>query len=643
VSVDGIFAFDRDCRFIAWNKTMETISGIRAAAALGQRNEELFPRLKETDEGKNFTRTLNGELSTVQKSVLTSRSESTREVHYSPLRDETGAIVGGIGILPPVTVCKNPEKTSGASYRRLTSHLENSPLAVVEWDSDFRVSRWTESAEALFGWKAEEVLGKHVNEWRFVFSEDVNAVELVTDRQRSGLEVQGVLHNRNYTKDGSVVHCEWYNSVLHDDNGNLVSVLSLVLNVTARKKAEEENAALLVRERDARRHAEEADRLKDEFLATLSHELRTPLTSILGWASMIRNGEVDGSSAERAIETIERNARSQARLIDDLLDVSRIITGNLRLDLNPLNLAPIVEAAVDALRPTADAKGIELQTNFSPTSLLVRGDANRLRQIIWNLLSNAIKFTPRGGNVRIDLTCDESVVRLVVSDTGEGISAEFLPYVFDRFRQAEGSISRKQGGLGLGLAVVRHLLELHGGTVSAKSEGIGTGSTFTVDLPMAEERRDPARAEERAREVERRRSLLGEKIRLDGIHVLLVEDDDDSRKLLGMMLKQQGAEVSTAATAADAFNLFCEKLPDVLVSDIGMPDEDGYELVRKIRTLPVGRGALTPAIALTGYATRKDRERSLSAGYQRHIAKPVEQSELVTAIASLVRETQGRA
>lgn len=622
---------------------METISGIRAANALGRLSEELFPRLKDSGESRSFTRALSGEVSTVQKSVLTGALSPTREVHYSPLKDDAGTIIGGIGVLPPVTVCKTPEKTSGASNRRLTSHLENSPLAVVEWDRDFRVSRWTESAEALFGWKADEVIGKHVNEWQFVFSEDVDAVDLVTDRQRAGLEVQGVLYNRNYTKDGSVVHCEWYNSVLHDESGHLVSVLSLVLNVTARKKAEEENAALLVRERNARRHAEEADRLKDEFLATLSHELRTPLTSILGWASMIRNGEVEGSSAERAIETIERNARSQARLIDDLLDVSRIITGNLRLDLNPLNLAPIVAAAVDALRPTADAKGIQLHTNFSPTTLLVRGDANRLRQVIWNLLSNAIKFTPRAGIVRIELMCDDPVVRLVVSDTGEGISAEFLPYVFDRFRQAEGSISRKQGGLGLGLAVVRHLLELHGGTVSAKSEGIGAGSTFTVDLPMAEERRDPARAEERRQEVERRRSLSGEKVRLDGIHVLLVEDDDDSRKLLGVMLKQQGAEVSTAATAADAFNLFREKLPDVLVSDIGMPDEDGYELVRKIRALPAGKGALTPAIALTGYATRKDRERSFAAGYQRHIAKPVEQTELVAAIASLVGEREGRA
>ena len=376
-------------------------------------------------------------------------------------------------------------------------------------------------------------------------------------------------------------------------------------------------------------------RLKDEFLATLSHELRTPLTSILGWASMIRNGEVEGSNASRAIETIERNARSQARLIDDLLDVSRIITGNLRLDLHPLNLAPIVDAALDALRPTADVKGIKLQTRFEPTQCLVKGDPNRLRQVIWNLLSNAIKFTPRGGNVNIDLGCVESTARLTVSDTGDGISPEFLPYVFDRFRQAEGSISRKQGGLGLGLAVARHLVELHGGTIRAVSLGLGNGATFTVDLPLAQERRDPARAEERRKEVERRRSRSGA-VRLDGVHVLLVEDDDDSRKLLGTMLKRNGARVTSTKSAAEALGVFQAELPDVMISDIGMPDQDGYELIRKLRALPPEKGGSTPAIALTGYASRKDRERALGSGYQQHMAKPIEQADLIKAIAALV-------
>jgi PAS domain S-box-containing protein len=634
-SVDGLFAFDRDCKIISWNRAMERISGLSSAAALGKRVVDIFPFLRESGSDDCFAAVLAGKGSVSENHPYGPSETGVFESHYSPLLDEHDNIIGGIAVITDITARKQAEDAAHTAYRQLSFHVESSPLAVVEWDSDFRVSRWSESAERLFGWKADEVIGKHVNEWRFVFADDVDAVALVTNRQREGVEVQGVQRNRNYTRDGTVLFCEWYNSVLRDDRGKLVSVLSLVLDVTARQSAEEERAASLLRERDARRHAEEADRLKDEFLATLSHELRTPLTSILGWASMIRNGEVEGNNASRAIETIERNARSQARLIDDLLDVSRIITGNLRLDLHPLNLAPIVDAALDALRPTADVKGIKLQTHFVPEECLVKGDSNRLRQVIWNLLSNAIKFTQRGGNVSVDLTCVESTARLTVSDTGDGIAPDFLPYVFDRFRQAEGSISRKQGGLGLGLAVARHLVELHGGTITAESEGLGNGAAFIVDLPLAQERRDPARAEERRREVERRRSGGGV-IRLDGIHVLLVEDDDDSRKLLGTMLKRYGAKVTSTKSAAEALDVFENEVPDVIISDIGMPDQDGYELIRKLRALPFEKGGNIPAIALTGYASRKDRERALNSGYQQHMAKPIEQADMISAIAALI-------
>ena len=630
-----MFAFDRECKLIAWNRAMQRISGFSADAVLGKCVVDFFPFLREPGSDACFSAALKGKEFVSENHPYGPSETGIFESHYSPLYDEHDQIAGGIAVITDITARKQAEEAAHTAYRQLEFHVENSPLAVVEWDSDFRVSRWSESAEGLFGWKAEEVIGKHVNEWRFVFADDVDAVALVTNRQREGVEVQGIQRNRNYTRGGSILYCEWYNSVLRDDRGKLVSVLSLVLDVTARQSAEEERAASLLRERDARRHAEEADRLKDEFLATLSHELRTPLTSILGWASMIRNGEVEGSNETRAIETIERNARSQARLIDDLLDVSRIITGNLRLDMHPLNLAPIVEAALDALRPTADVKGIQLQTRFVPEECLVKGDSNRLRQVLWNLLSNAIKFTPRGGSVNIDLNCIESMARLTVCDTGDGIAPEFLPYVFDRFRQAEGSISRKQGGLGLGLAVARHLVELHGGAITAESEGLGKGSVFTVNLPLTLERRDPARAEERRREVERRRSRSGV-VRLDGVHVLLVEDDDDSRKLLGTMLKRYGARVTAAKSAAEALRVFEDDLPDVMISDIGMPDQDGYELVRKLRALPIEKGGAVPAIALTGYASRKDRERALSSGYHQHMAKPIEQADLINSIAALI-------
>ncbi len=624
---------------------MAHISGLPREEVLGKCAFELFPFLKDTGEDKCFDEALAGRICTSENRPYTvpeTGREGFFKGYYSPLFNERNEIVGGLAIVRDITQRKRAEELAQQAHQRLTFHFENSPLAVIEWDSDFRVSRWSESAERLFGWKAEEVIGKHVNDWHFVFDEDADAVAQLTYRQRVGVELLGVQRNRNYTRQGSIVYCEWYNSVLRDDSGKLVSVLSLVLDVTARKLAEEERSALLVLERDARRQAEDADRLKDEFLATLSHELRTPLTSILGWAMMIRNRDIEEDNIDRAIETIERNARSQARLIDDLLDVSRIITGNLRLDVRPINLEAILEAAHDALRPTADAKGVKVQTECDPDGCLVKGDPNRMRQVIWNLLLNAIKFTPRGGSVTVRLERLGTSARLTVSDTGEGINADFLPYVFHRFRQAEGSISRRQGGLGLGLAVVRHLVELHGGNVSAQSDGPGRGATFTVELPLAEERRDPARAEDRRLEVERRRVKAEHTLRLEGLRILLVEDDDDSRRLLAMILKRHGAEVTSTASSPEALNSFEETSPDLLISDIGIPDEDGYMLISKVRALPADRGGLIPAIALTGYATARDRERALSAGYQLHIAKPVEPAELVAAIVSLTTLVEAR-
>ena len=670
---------------------MEHITGLKREDVLGKCAFDLFPFIKETGEDKCLHGALAGESSASENrpyAVPETGRTGFFKAYYSPLFDQQNRIVGGIAVVHDITERKRAEEEAQETHQRLTFHVENSPLAVIEWDSDFRVSRWSASAERLYGWKADEVLGKHVSEWHFVFDEDVDAVAQVTNRQRVGAELLGVQRNRNYTKDGSVLYCEWYNSVLRDENGQLVSVLSLVLDVTDRRHSEEERAGLLALERELRKRAEEADRLKDEFLATLSHELRTPLTSILGWATLIRNGEVDRvENLERALEIIERNARSQARLIDDLLDVSRIITGNLQLDVRPLNLEPIVRIAIDALRPAADAKRIKIEIELDSTRCLVRGDPNRLRQVIWNLLMNGIKFTPRGGRVSLRLECFagqrsaasvpstgslSSYVRLTVSDTGDGITPEFLPYVFHRFRQEEGSISRKAGGLGLGLAVVRHLVELHGGSVSAESGGPGRGSVFTVDLPLATDRRDSNHREsDESQNAFERRTTDGSRadeevvrsaIRsgggtskvasaagarpLAGVRVLLVEDDDDSRNLLSLILGRYGAEVISTSSSAEALDSFVQKTPDVVISDIGMAEEDGYELIRKLRMLPVQGSllpgspdslpGLIPAIALTGYATIKDRDRALAAGYQLHLAKPVEPDELVAAIRNLI-------
>jgi PAS domain S-box-containing protein len=536
-----------------------------------------------------------------------------------------------------ITERKHAEEALREAHNRLSFHVENTPLAVIEWDSDFRVSRWSSSAERIFGWKAEEVLGKHVNDWQFVFPDDQDQVNGVSSRQKQGIERHGISRNRNYTKDGSILYCDWYNSVSYDMSGKLESVLSLALDVTARKLAEEERARSLQLEQEARREAEAASRVKDEFLATLSHELRTPLTSILGWARLLSTGELGASEHAAAYETIARNAKSQARLIDDLLDVSRIITGKLRLDVRSVELAPIIEAAVHSVRPAADAKDIRVQLLLDPQIGPVPADTNRLQQVIWNLLSNAIKFTPAGGLVQVYLERKRDCVEIKVSDTGQGIAPEFVPYVFDRFRQADGSSTRQHRGLGLGLAIVRHLIELHGGTAEVESQGAGAGSTFTLKLPLLITRDNPVSNTAAAQRSTCYSKLPSSPERLDGARILVVDDEADTREIVTMMLEGSGAQVMAAESSSEAIEMMESWQPDVLVADIGMPIEDGYVLIRKVRSRPANEGGRTPALALTAYVRTEDRVRILSAGYQMHLTKPVEPIELVTAVANLAK------
>src|SRR6185312_3986211 len=403
--------------------------------------------------------------------------------------------------------------------------------------------------------------------------------------------------------------------------------------IRVREWAEQERARLLVLEQAARRHAEEANRMKDEFLATLSHELRTPLNAILGWVQVLRTGKLDAAAGARALETIERNSRAQAQLIADLLDVSRIITGKLRLELKPVELARIIDAALDSARPGADAKGIDLVVSLSALESPVLGDNDRLQQVIWNLLSNAIKFTPRGGRVEVRLKESGLNAVIEVRDSGIGIRPDFLPYVFDRFRQAESTLTRSHGGLGLGLSIVRHLLELHGGTVEVESEGEGKGTTFRVSLPL----RGTATA---GKAMESAPSSQAEGVwnlpdLLAGLHVLVLEDDADSRDLLAMALEQCGAEVSAFGSVPEALAAFDVAVPDVVVSDIGVPFEDGYSFIRKVRSRLPADGGAVPAAALTAYARAEDRKQALEAGFQTHLANPIDPSELIAAVARL--------
>jgi PAS domain S-box-containing protein len=385
------------------------------------------------------------------------------------------------------------------------------------------------------------------------------------------------------------------------------------------------------------REAQEANRLKDEFLATVSHELRTPLTAILGWTHLLRTGSP--VQVARAVDTIDRNAHAQARIVDDILDVSRIITGKLRLEFERVDLALVIQAALDTVRPTAEAKEIELSTSLDPGPLETAGDPARLQQVAWNLLSNAIKFTPRGGRVEVRLSRADLNVCLRVSDTGQGITADFLKHVFERFRQADSAPTRAYGGLGLGLAIVRHLVELHGGHVAVESQGQGHGAAFTVLLPMLGATRPATEPPPRpSRPPPRAEASLP----LSGVLILVVDDDDDSRDFIAALLEQHGAQVITAASARAAQDLLEQRTPDVLVSDIGMPGEDGYTLIRQIRALGVKRGVWFGAVALTGYAQASDRNRALSAGYQVHLTKPIQPERLVEAVMDLAgRSTRG--
>jgi PAS domain S-box-containing protein len=436
--------------------------------------------------------------------------------------------------------------------------------------------------------------------------------------------------------DGSEVPAEVVAAVVPWRGGKAIQVI--LRDISERKRAEDEKTRLLANERSARTIAEHASRMKDEFLATLSHELRTPLTAILGWSHILKNSAVEQNDMDRGLDVIERNARAQTQLIEDLLDMSRIVSGKLRLHIQRLAPATCIEAAIESVKPAADAKGVRLEQIIDPGSGPISGDPQRLQQVVWNLLSNAIKFTPRGGKVQVILQRVNSHVEIVVADTGEGINAVFLPYIFDRFRQADASTTRRHGGLGLGLAIVKQLVELHGGTVRAVSPGEGLGCTFTVEIPLAVvaiQKTDGDRVHPTAVIA----ATDGMEVDLQGVRVLVVDDEPDALQLIRHLLESHRAEVFSADSALMGAQALKREKPHVLISDIGMPDKDGYEFIREIRALDEAAGGKIPAVALTAFARSEDRKRSMMAGYQVHISKPVEPGELIATVASLMGRT----
>ncbi|WP_445304687.1 PAS domain-containing protein [Microcoleus sp. Pol7_A1] len=422
---------------------------------------------------------------------------------------------------------------------------------------------------------------------------------------------------------------KWWDSIItpvRNTAGEVTQLMAISRDITRQKQAETQRERLLAQEQVAREAADRANRIKDEFLAVLSHELRSPLNPILGWSKLLQQGKLDAAKTATALTAIERNARLQVQLIDDLLDISRILRGKLSLTVMPVDLSAVISEALETVCLAAEAKAIQIYTKILPSVGIVIGDAGRLQQVVWNLLSNAVKFTPHQGQVAITLTLDETHAQIQVTDTGKGIRSDFVPYVFEHFRQEDGATTRKFGGLGLGLAIVRQIVELHGGTVAVESQGEGQGAIFTVRIPLAPRSRElPA--------IEQPSDSTGD---LSGIHVLVVDDEADSREFVAFVLEQAGATVTSVASATKALQAFSQAVPEIVVSDIGMPEMDGYMLMRHIRSLPLEQGGQIPAIALTAYAGEMDRQQAIAAGFQRHLAKPVDPEEVVAMIAKLL-------
>jgi len=535
--------------------------------------------------------------------------------------------------LPQTNNVAEPSRTqeglraSEIRYRRLFEAARDGILILNA--ATLKITDVNPFMSELLGYSRDEFLGKEL--WEIGLFSDKDA----SQEAFRELQAKGYLRYEDLplqTTNGRLREVEFVSNVYEEENRQVIQCN--IRDITERKRAEDERRLLLESAQAAHAEADRANNIKDEFLALLSHELRTPLTSILGWSNMLETGNLNEHDSKRAIEIIMRNARAQSQLIDDLLDISRIITGKLHLEVQPVELAPMIASVVDDLRPSADARRIDLQMALDPLPSPISGDPERVQQILWNLLSNAIKFTPKGGRVQVRLERVESHVEIIISDTGQGIDPELMLHVFERFRQSDSSSTRRQGGLGIGLSIVRQLVEMHGGVVKCESPGAGKGTTFTVILPLMS-------VHQELRDVEMTRPVIGQsaltdrKLSLTDLRLLVVDDEPDACALVAAVLRERGAEVVAVESAGEALAEMGQQRFDVLVSDIGMPEMDGYELISKIRQLPADRGGRMPAAALTAYAGVEDRMRVLAAGYQMHIPKPVEPAELTAVVASL--------
>jgi PAS domain S-box-containing protein len=503
--------------------------------------------------------------------------------------------------------------------RWLAAIVESSEDAVVSKTLQGVITSWNPGAERIFGYSAAEVVGRSIT---VLFPpERLTEEDQLLARIRRGERIEH-FETVRVRKDGQRIDISVTLSPIRSAAGDIIGVSKIARDITDRKRLEEARTELLRREQAARRAADEASRMKDEFLATLSHELRTPVNAILGWARLIAADPANAAFVQRGLESIERNARLQVDLISELLDSSRMITGAMRLNVRVIDPSGVLNMALDAVRPAALSKDVKLVTDAPEQTVRVWADPMRLQQICWNLLINAVKFTPPGGRVEASIALLDGLVELRVADNGAGIGPGVLPYIFERFHQGDSSTTRTHGGLGLGLAIVRHLVELHGGTVEARSEGPGLGATFIVRLPAVADAGESPPAERAGG------------VRLDNVRVLVVDDEEDARELLRAALERAGARVVAAASAPDALAALAMQTVDAIVADLAMPGKDGLELIAEIRALEGARRA--PALALTALAQEHDRARALAAGFDRHVAKPVDPLRLPEILADLL-------
>jgi PAS domain S-box-containing protein len=646
-SNDAIIGKNLNGIVTSWNLGAERIFGYTAEEMIGQSITRLIPPDRQNEELEILTRIRRGERFDHFETVRLAKDgrQLNVSITVSPIKDSTGHVVGASKVARDITERKNAVEReqqllaeTATANNKFRAFFEQGPLFAGIMALDGSIIEANRLSLEACGYTREQVVGKRFWDcpWWRQSEALMQQIKLAVAQTASGQIFEAEMPY--FVADGSQRMVRLIVLPIKDEAGRVTFLAPTGSDITDLKRAESQLDDLLQAERAARTAAERASLLKDEFLATLSHELRTPLNSILGWSQIMRNKSADSELVAQGLEVIERNARAQAEIIEDLLDMSRIISGKVRLNVERVNLSSIVQAAVETARPTAETKGLRLQTVIDPLNgVVVSGDGNRLQQVLWNLLSNAVKFTPSGGQIQVLLERINSHLEISVIDTGDGIAPEFLPYVFDRFRQGDASTSRRHGGLGLGLSIVRQLVELHGGSVRVKSEGPGRGSTFTVSLPLTVVHRYPDPGTGRRHP---RRPSLGKTnvdVEIAGVRVLVVDDEMDARALLKRILEDFQAVVTVAESADEAIEFLQAGKFDVLVSDIGMPGEDGYSLIRRIRSLGATSGGGIPAIALTAYARGDDRIKAVAAGFQMHVAKPVEAIELVTMIAGAWR------